>query len=162
MTFLTDSIMTSNLITVEENKSIEMAEDLMRLYNIRHLPVVDAMKNLLGIVSVTDVARAENKAKEVKSIMSPRVRIIKQNSNIKKIIEYMLKFKISSMLVASDHELVGIVTTDDLLQLLYELLDEGDPIKISEVPNLLDTNWIDDDDEHVLSQVGQSNYHDNA
>jgi CBS domain-containing protein len=162
MTFLTDSIMTSNLITVEENKSIEVAESLMKLYNIRHLPVVDIENELLGILSAKDVAAAENKTKAVKSVMSPRVRIIKQNSNIKKIIEYMLKFKISSMLVANNNELVGIVTTDDLLQLLYELLDEGEHVNSSEVPNLLDENWTDEDDDHVLSQVGQRSYHNNA
>jgi predicted transcriptional regulator len=154
--------MTTNLITIEENKSIKIAEDLMRLYSIRHLPVVDTLNNLLGIVSFTDIARAENKAKEVNCVMIPHVRIIKQNSNINKIIEYMLKFKISSMLVAKDNELVGIVTTDDLLQLLYELLDEGEHVKCSEVPNLLDRNWIDDDDDYVLSRVGQSSYHDIA
>jgi CBS domain-containing protein len=162
MTFLTDSIMTSNLISVEENKSIAMAEGLMKLYSIRHLPVVDAENELSGILSATDVAGAEDKTKTIKSVMSPRVRIIKQNSNIKKIIEHMLKFKISSMLVANEDELVGIVTTDDLLQLLNELLDEGDHIKSSEVPNLLDGNWIDEDDDHVLSQVGQTGYRGHA
>ncbi|MBY0554644.1 CBS domain-containing protein [bacterium] len=156
MTFLTDSIMSQNLISIEENQKVEMAETLMRVNSIRHLPVVDELNELSGIISATDVANAHDKKISVKSVMSPRVRIIKQNSNIKKIIEQMLRFKISSMLVASGDELVGIVTTDDLLQLLYELLDEDEHVQASEVPNLIENDWIDGDDEHVLQQVGYS------
>lgn len=154
MTFLTDSIMSSNLISIEETQNIEMAEALMRVNSIRHLPVVDEHNELSGIISATDVANAHDKKASIRSVMSQRVRIIKQNSNIKKIIEQMLRFKISSMLVADDDELVGIVTTDDLLQLLYELLDEDEHVQASEVPNLLENDWIDGDDDHVLQQVG--------
>lgn len=146
--------MSQNLISIEELQSIELAEAMMKVNSIRHLPVVDELNELTGIISATDVANAHNKKLSVKSAMSSRVRIIKQNSNIKKVIEQMLKFKISSMLVASGDELVGIVTTDDLLQLLYELLDEDEHVQSSEVPNLLENDWIDDDDEHVLQQVG--------
>lgn len=156
MTFLTDSIMSQNLISINETQSIEIAEALMRVNSIRHLPVVDELNELSGIISATDVANAHDKAATVRSAMSPRVRIIKQNSNIKKIIQQMLKFKISSMLVANEDELVGIVTTDDLLQLLYELLDEDEHVKASEVPNLIENDWIDGDDDHVLQQVGFS------
>lgn len=148
--------MSQNLISIEENQKVEMAETLMRVNSIRHLPVVDELNELSGIISATDVANAHDKKISVKSVMSPRVRIIKQNSNIKKIIEQMLRFKISSMLVASGDELVGIVTTDDLLQLLYELLDEDEHVQASEVPNLIENDWIDGDDEHVLQQVGYS------
>lgn len=146
--------MSSNLISIEETQNIEMAEALMRVNSIRHLPVVDEHNELSGIISATDVANAHDKKASIRSVMSQRVRIIKQNSNIKKIIEQMLRFKISSMLVADDDELVGIVTTDDLLQLLYELLDEDEHVQASEVPNLLENDWIDGDDDHVLQQVG--------
>lgn len=146
--------MSQNLISIDENQKVEMAEALMKVNSIRHLPVVDERNELSGIISATDVANAHDKKASVKSVMNPRVRIIKQNSNIKKIIEQMLRFKISSMLVASEDELVGIVTTDDLLQLLYELLDEDEHVQASEVPNLLENDWIDGDDEHVLQQVG--------
>lgn len=153
MTFLTDSIMSSNLISIEENQNVEMAEAIMNVNRIRHLPVVDELNELSGIISATDIANTQDKKVSIRSVMSQRVRIIKQNSNIKKIIEQMLRFKISSMLVAQDDELVGIVTTDDLLQLLYELLDEDEHVQASEVPNLIENVWIDGDDDHVLQRV---------
>lgn len=136
--------MSSNLISISEEKDIAAAETLMRTHDIRHLPVVDAYNELSGIISLTDVARAQDPQESIKSLMTPRVRIVKKSANIKTIIEQMLKFKISSMLVAQNDDVVGIVTTDDLLQLLYELLDENDELKKMEVSEFLDENWDGD------------------
>ena len=147
MNFLARSVMSSQLITISEGKNISQAEEVMAINKIRHLPVVDSFNELSGILSSTDVARALNKNVEIKEVMSPRVRIIKRDENLKKIIPQMLKFKISSMLVSHNEELVGIVTTDDLIQLLYELIDEDENLQNLEVSNLIESDWqVDEDD----------------
>lgn len=144
MTFLTSAIMSSNLISISEEKSISEAASLMKTHDIRHLPVVDSYNELSGILSVTDIAKARDTAESIKEIMTPRVRVVKKSANIKTIIDQMLKFKISSMLVSQNEDVVGIVTTDDLLQLLYELLDEEDDLKKLETEGFLDEGWDDD------------------
>jgi len=143
MTFLTSAIMSANLISISEDKDVNEAEALMKINRIRHLPVVDSFNELSGIITATDVAKTLNKKNKIKIVMSPRVRIIKLNSNIKKIISQMLKFKISSMLVANEDDLVGIVTTDDLIQLLYELIDDDEHLPKLEVSTLLENEWDD-------------------
>lgn len=154
MRFLTSSIMSTDLITISENKSIAEAEKLMMSHRIRHLPVVDIFNELSGIISATDVARYQDKKNTVKSIMNSRVRIIKDEANIKKAIDQMLKFKISSMLVSHHEELVGIVTTDDLLQLLYELIDEDENLIRLDVASFLDDEWDEgEDEEEQLREV---------
>ena len=124
--------MSSNLIAIAEDKTIAAAEALMKMNNIRHLPVVDSLNELSGIISVNDTAKAKNKKEKVKTIMTSRVRVVKKTANIKTIIEQMLKFKISSMVVASESDVVGIVTTDDLIKLLYTLLDEDENMNLSD------------------------------
>ena len=141
MTFLTRTVMSSQLISVSEEKEVSAAENLMNENNIRHLPVVDSFNELAGIISATDVAKTLNKQTKIKEAMSPRVRIIKRDENVKKIIAQMLKFKISSMLVSHNEDLVGIVTTDDLIQLLYQLIDEDENLKSLEVSTLLENEW---------------------
>lgn len=149
MTFLTRSVMSSQLISISEEKEVAEAEAVMAQNKIRHLPVVDAFSELSGIITSTDIAKSINKQIKIREVMSPRVRIIKRDENIKKIISQMLKFKISSMLVSHKEDLVGIVTTDDLLQLLYELIDEDENLQKLEVSTLLENDWETVDDEDL-------------
>ena len=149
MTFLTKSIMSTQLISIYEDRNVAEAEALMKINKIRHLPVVDSFNELSGIITSTDVARTVSKKNKIKDVMSPRVRIIKRDASIKKVIAQMLKFKISSMLVAHEEDLVGIVTTDDLIQLLYELIDDDDHLTKLEVSTLLENEWDEVDDEDL-------------
>jgi len=144
--------MSSNLISIAEDEDVAAADALMRLHYIRHLPVIDAHNELSGIITVTDIARCHDHQEKVRAVMTPRVRIVKKSANIKTIIEQMLKFKISSMLVAQNDDVVGIVTTDDLLQLLYELLDNDDELRNMDASGFLDENWDDDGYEYPLKQ----------
>jgi len=53
---LINSIMTSNVITIEKNESSENIMDTMTNNKIRHIPIVDK-KILIGIVSIGDVLK---------------------------------------------------------------------------------------------------------
>lgn len=141
--------MSTQLISIFEDRSVAEAEALMKINKIRHLPVVDSFNELSGIITSTDVAKAVSKKNKIKDVMSPRVRIIRQDASVKKIIAQMLKFKISSMLVAHEEDLVGIVTTDDLIQLLYELVDDDDHLTKLEVSTLLENEWNEIDNEDL-------------
>jgi CBS domain-containing protein len=46
------------LISVTEDDALATAEQLMREYRIRRLPVVDATGKLVGVLSMNDLARA--------------------------------------------------------------------------------------------------------
>jgi CBS domain-containing membrane protein len=47
--------MTKDVVTLDRNEKLSVADDVMRLGRIRHLPVVDADGNLAGIVSQRDL-----------------------------------------------------------------------------------------------------------
>jgi CBS domain-containing protein len=62
-------VMSVRMITVTKDTTVEQCVDLMKQYNIRHLPVVENNK-LVGLVSMRDVIAAaiENKESEIRGL----------------------------------------------------------------------------------------------
>lgn len=141
MTYLTGAVMTANLISISEERDIDTAEGLMKINKIRHLPVVNGNNELSGILSAKDVAKVKDKNQPIKTIMTTPVRVVKKNANVKSVIELMLRNKISSVLVASDEDIVGIVTTDDLLRLLSQVLSDSEDLDNVDVGSFFDESW---------------------
>jgi len=52
-------IMTSPVITLFAEQTLPLADDVMRLKHLRHLPVVDDNGRLVGLVSHRDILRAQ-------------------------------------------------------------------------------------------------------
>ncbi len=141
MNYLTGTVMSSNLISISEDRDIETADGLMKVNKIRHLPVVNANNELSGIISTKDVAAAPDRRKLIKSIMTSPVRIVKKGANVKSVIEIMLKHKICSVLVANEEDVVGIVTTDDLLKLLSQVIEDSERLENIDVSTFFDDTW---------------------
>ncbi len=141
MNYLTGTVMSSNLISISEDRDIETADGLMKVNKIRHLPVVNANNELSGIISTKDLAGAPDRRKPIKSIMTSPVRIVKKSANVKSVIEIMLKHKICSVLVANEEDVVGIVTTDDLLKLLTKVIEDSESLENMDVSTFFDESW---------------------
>jgi CBS domain-containing protein len=62
-------VMSVRMITVTKDTTVEECVDLMKQYNIRHLPVVEN-NQLVGLVSMRDVIAAafENKESEIRGL----------------------------------------------------------------------------------------------
>ncbi len=121
--------MTKKLLTIPVGTSLFAAHELMKEKRIRHLPIVDAMDDIVGVLSQRDL----NSVPESKNIlaewmMSSPVEYVDQSLSLRKAILLMLQKKISCLLIADkEGNAVGIVTTDDLLWHLAHLLaDEVD------------------------------------
>ena len=141
MTYLTSAVMTADVISIPEDGTINAAQDLMQANRIRHLPVVNKANELAGIVSAKDFGKARNKNESVKNIMTTAVQVVSKGTNIKSVIETMLTNKISSLLVANERNVVGIVTTEDLLKLLSQVLEDNDDLEMFEVGSFFDDSW---------------------
>jgi len=143
------NIMSKKLIMVNYGDSVRKAYQIMQERKIRHLPVCDDGGAIIGILSDRDLQRAmtPTTAKEngmedgvefnesflAKDFMSWPVRSISKDVSVEDLAKRMLIEKVSAFLV-TDHNRValGIVTTDDLIKLLIELLKkEPDHLKHS-------------------------------
>jgi len=55
-------VMSKNVTICKTTDSLEQAEELMRRQEVRRLPVVDADKHLVGLLSLSDIARSARSA----------------------------------------------------------------------------------------------------
>lgn len=124
--------MTKKLITVSWHEPIEKASRLMEMHRIRHLPVLDSQAKVVGILSDRDVLRATNPSRlgfsptaVIGDFMSWPVVTVSASTPVRQIAEGMIDEKLSAFLVTKGKdEVVGIVTTEDLLRLLIKLMKE--------------------------------------
>jgi CBS domain-containing protein len=119
-------IMTNKLITVPMGTTAFEAGELMQERRIRHLPVIDELDDLVGIVSQRDLHAISNlKTKTVEMMMSAPVHFVNEKTPLRHAIFSMLQNKISCLLVSDDNDhAIGIVTTDDLLWYLSHVLND--------------------------------------
>ena len=121
-------IMTKTLIAVPIGSPVALAAELMKEKRIRHLPVVDELDEIVGIISQRDFNLLENLEEiPVERVMSSPIYSIDQDTPLRSAIFKMLEHKISSLLISDENDdAVGIITTDDLLGYLVYLLDKSD------------------------------------
>ncbi|MBI4282700.1 MAG: CBS domain-containing protein [Chloroflexi bacterium] len=139
-------IMTSPVITIQEDATVGEAAQLMLQRGTSCLPVLDGQGRLVGIVTHTDfglhkrflpmsdhlytlmgswvspetleeVARAVSRRK-VKEVMSHPVVTVQEETPVAEVADLMLRRSISRVPVMRGRELVGIVTKHDLVKLM--------------------------------------------
>jgi len=125
-------IMSTDVATLELNDKLKIADDVMRLGRIRHMPVLDADQAIVGIVSQRDLFRgalarclgygeyAQQKILDqlvVKEVMSKDVATIDPGAPLHRAARLMLERKIGCVVVAEEGRLVGILTESDFVKL---------------------------------------------
>ncbi len=132
-------IMTKDLVTVGPNDSLEIVDHLFTHNDFRHLPVVNSDGKILGVVSKSDylllcdsmtifrkeVQREKNigflKTVLVEEVMSKQVAKLRPEDKVS-VAAGMFKENLfhAIPIVTPDDELVGIVTTIDLINYAYD------------------------------------------
>ena len=150
-------LMTKKLITVKAETSMQKAYELMKKNNIRHLPVVDLNARLVGMISDRDLKLAThlNKVSEIETEMTfdPKdlvedymnwpVQTVDEKTPLDQVAQMMVDEKVSALIVnAPNHYMKGIITTDDLLLYLVEILTTSE--KVERVP-VSQVMWRADD-----------------
>lgn len=139
---ITAHAMSPNLVTISAYRPVSEAKDLMEEKGIRHLPVVDSEGFVIGILSDRDVNRAMNPVRPgfmggmvVSDFMSWPAITVDENMPLAEVAEGMLDEKVSSFLVTREsREVVGIITSDDLLKVLRNLLHGGAKFTLRNLP----------------------------
>ncbi|QLY25206.1 HPP family protein [Bdellovibrio sp. KM01] len=126
MAKLARDVMSNNVITVSVGTTLADARQVMERNQIRHLPVIDPDEQIVGVLSQRDLLKNANSYhSRVEDFMSRPVVWMAHDLPLHSAIEKMLDLKISSILVGDEqNQLIGIVTTDDLLRLLAQSLDK--------------------------------------
>lgn len=131
--------MTLDPITVEPETTLPAAHHIMKLNDIRRLPVVDSQGRLVGIVTLGDIREARPKEStvlsiwelhslvaglEVREFMTRQPFTVLPDTPIRDAAQLMLRHKIGGLPVVDQGRLVGIITDSDIFRLLVEQLPE--------------------------------------
>jgi CBS domain-containing protein len=124
---LLEDRMQRSVITVQEDATLAEAIDLCEASNVRHLPVVRD-GTLAGILSDRDLRRAMGERRDpqapVTEVMTSDVLTLPLGARLSEAARLMVANRVSSVPVVDDGELVGIVTSTDLLDQCMETLRE--------------------------------------
>lgn len=119
--------MTRKIVTVGKGASTAEASRLMSNYWIRHLPVMDVDEEyIIGMLSERDLLRSPSSETPVEKLMSTPIKTFEIDAPLRSVVDAMIEEKVSAYLITKDEEVVGIVTSEDMLVLLDQLLKRDD------------------------------------
>src|SRR4029450_14005163 len=128
-------IMMGNPVTLKPADTLDLANDVISLGRIRHIPVVDAGQ-LVGLLSERDLLGAaatqifglKQKTKSallksvlIKDVMKKHVVTVSPQTSIKDAAHLLADKKIGCVPVVSNGAIVGLVTTTDILRYVERL-----------------------------------------
>lgn len=141
-----EEMMTRNPHTLLRSHQLSDAKHTMEALDIRHIPIVDAHKQLLGVISQRDVLAAqesslqnipENQAFTLSTplyeVMKTEVMTVSPQAGLKESALYMQKHKVGCLPVVEKGQLVGIITDTDFVAIainLLELQEEIEPLEL--------------------------------
>ncbi len=129
-------IMVKEVATLDVDDELSLANDIMRLGRIRHLPIVSG-ESLVGIISERDLFRSSlaqalgyhtkdtrevMKTLRIKDVMVKEVVTVSPDTELVEAVALMVARKIGCLPVVQDDKLLGLITeTDILLQYCKDL-----------------------------------------
>lgn len=128
-------IMTTKLVTLQHDDDLMTAERLFKKHNIRHIPVVKG-KQIIGMLSLTDLLRIsfadaidEHESEvdtivynmfTIEQVMAKNLVKVSPYATIKDVAKLLASKEFHALPVEDNNELVGIVTTTDLINYLLD------------------------------------------
>lgn len=131
------SIMTKNVVVLNINDSLSKAEDLFKKHKIRHIPVVSG-KNVVGIVSDSDLLKAsladysDDETQitttlynmfTLEQVMTKNITTVVSFASVKEVAAIFAQNDFRALPVTYENQLVGIVTTTDIITYLLKHYD---------------------------------------
>lgn len=137
---LVRDIMSTDLVTLEENEDLDLADTVMTMARIRHLPVV-ADGCLVGLITHRDLLAAQlsvfaevteheslelNQAISVSEIMRTNIRTVSPDTTVLEAARTMHAKKYGCLPVVDGEKLVGIITDADFLVLVIRAMEDAE------------------------------------
>ncbi len=124
MNELISSIMTTNVVALSPSDNLSQARDIMMSKHIHHIPIVENNK-LVGMITAWDMFKlgktsAELAETKISDVMTSRVAALDPDQHIGAAAEVLMEHLFHAVPIVNDNrELLGIVTTYDLLKYEY-------------------------------------------
>jgi CBS domain-containing protein len=115
-----EEVMVTPVISTHERKSIGHVKDIMSKNKVHSLPIVNSENNVVGIITINDIVDDISDDTTVNLVMSKKVLTIPKYSGIHIAARIMRNHHIHHLIVTHEKELVGVLSSLDLLQFVEE------------------------------------------
>ena len=126
-------IMSKDIISVQENNTLKQVDKTLKNWHIRHVPVLNN-KKVVGMLSQTDlqkvsfintmdgdaITKALYNELTVKQVMTTHVKTVQSTDTIHDVAIELATNEFHALPVCKGEEVVGIVTTTDLIKYLID------------------------------------------
>lgn len=117
--------MSTRVVTVEPQQSLEEARSLLLKHKIRQLPVV-RQKKLVGIITDRDLRSAPTTAKMVGEVMTPKPLVVGAAASVDEAARVIRQHRVGALPVVDGGRLVGILSATDILDAFIDLSGVGE------------------------------------
>jgi len=125
---LVGQFMTTKLLTVRPDDSMDLAASIMDWKRVRHVPVENDEGQLVGLVSHRSILKKvvdgdNNKATAISEIMNDHPIYAHPKTTTVEAIQIMREKRVSCLPVVENDRLVGVITEYDLIKIASQLLE---------------------------------------
>jgi CBS domain-containing protein/gamma-glutamylcysteine synthetase len=127
-----DQFMRTDLITVNQNDTVDLVANLMDWEKVRHILVEDEHHRLVGLISYRTLLRffgrrdeKEKSAVSIAEIMKTDPITVTPETTTLEAIQIMRRQRIGCLPILDNNRLAGIVTEYDFMRIASDLLEKG-------------------------------------
>ena len=113
-------LMSGDVVAIRRHHTVGHAREMMRRHGVHALPVVDPDGSLAGIVSSGDLSANLKAATPVSGVMTREVHTIPRYNDAHHAARLMRNRRIHHVVVTHEKEVVGVLSSFDLLKLVEE------------------------------------------
>lgn len=113
-------IMHKSVVTTVPHKSLGHVRDIMKKNGISSVAVVNSDNEPVGIITTSDLAKGHDEGTPISKIMPEHVYTVPAYNSVHIAARIMRNHHIHHVVVTHEHEIVGIVSSFDLLKLVED------------------------------------------
>lgn len=113
-------IMSSPVVVTAESNKVTTVRNLIDRKNIHAIPVLSQEGEIRGIISSIDLAKEKNGEENIGNIMTDFVHVILPSSKAIDAAKMMVKHNVHHLVVMENGDVVGIVSSMDIVRLFAE------------------------------------------
>ncbi len=118
MTVKIADLMSKRVISAQPHHTVEHVREMMNKNRILAVPIVGPDGEPVGIVTSSDLMDGHNDQSPINKVMTEKVYKLPAYNNVDVAARVMRKHKIHHVVVTHEQEVVGIISSFDLLELV--------------------------------------------
>lgn len=115
-----EDYMSSPVMITQRNVSIQHLKDMLARKGLSAVPVLEEDGTITGIVTSSDLVRANSEDAIVQDIMSDRVHIAMKNNRLKDAASMMVKNGVHHLVVMEEGNVIGMISALDIVKVFSE------------------------------------------